>query len=135
MEAMEAPTAQAPTAQDIEQNLYDLAFDDFYERLEGQFTIWDEIHSQAFQNAENCLTAAYVQWADHNDALGALNYLENASVICKQRLRPAYLSKYNESVSYLTTETSRAGTPVHSPVYGQGAHMRNLLLRVTACLH
>jgi len=132
---MEAPTAQAPTAQDIEQNLYDLAFDHFYERLEGEFTDWDTIREQAFQNMENCLTAAYHQWADHRDALGALNSLESVKVICNQRLRPAYLSKYNESVSFLTAESSRAGTPVHSPVYGQGAHMRNLLLRVTACLH
>ena len=131
MEAMEAPTAQAPTAQDIEQNLFDLAFDHFYERLKGEFTDWDTVREEAFQRADDCLTAAYYQWADHHNALGALTYLENASVICNERLRPAYLLKYNESVSFLTRETSRAGTPVH----GQGAHMRNLLLRVTACLH
>ena len=124
---------EAPTAQTIEQYLYDLAFDEIYDRIKNEFNDWDHIHSEAFMFVDDQLTAAYIQWAEHQNALGALTYLESASVICNERLRPAYLLKYNDSVSFLTAESSRASTPVH--VAGQGAHMRNLLLRVTACLH
>jgi hypothetical protein len=122
---------EAPTAQTIEQYLYDLAFDEIYDRIKNEFNDWDHIHSEAFMRADDHLTAAYNQWAQDHNALGALTYLENVSVICNERLQPAYLSKYNDSVSYLTAETSRSSTPVHV----QAAHMRNLLLRVTACLH
>ena len=118
-----------PTAQTIEGYMHDLAYDDIVDRIKNEF--WDKLSEEAFKSAEDHLTTAYIQWAHHQNALVALTHLQNASVICNQRLQPAYLSKYNESVSYLTAETSRAGTPVH----GQNAHMRNLLLRVTACLH
>ncbi len=132
---MEAPTAQAPTAQDIVQNLYELSFDEVYDRIKDDFCDYQTIRSVAFQNVETCLINAYDRWVNHHDALGALTYLERVKDICNERLQDAYLSKYNESVSYLTAESSRAGTPVSSPVYQQSAHMRNLLLRVTACLH
>jgi hypothetical protein len=66
------PFMEAPTAQTIEQYLYDLAFDDFYERIEGEFTDWDTIRSEAFRTADNYLTAAYYQWAEDHNALGAL---------------------------------------------------------------
>jgi hypothetical protein len=124
---------EAPTAQTIEQYLYDLAFDEIYDRIKNEFNDWDHIHSEAFQFADDQLTAAYMQWAEHHNAHGALTYLERVSDICNERLQPAYLSKYNDSVSFLTAESSRASTPVD--VDTQGARMQNLILRMTACLH
>ncbi len=70
-------------------------------------------------------------WAQDHDAEAALTRLGMVSVICNKRLTPAYLEKYNTVVSYFQGMMSRSGTPVH----GQDAHMRNLLLRVTTCLH
>ncbi len=120
----------APTAQTIEQYLYDLAFGDLWQRIEREFLAWEYTHEEAFIFAEDHLRGAYFDWAQDHDALGALSHLDNVRAICNQRLTPAYLLKYNTVVSYFEANASRAGTPVH-----QDAHMRNLLLRVTTCLH
>ncbi len=63
---------EAPTAQTIEQYLYDLAFDHFYDRIKNEFNDWDHIHSEDFYFADGQLTAAYNQWAQDHNALGAL---------------------------------------------------------------
>jgi hypothetical protein len=122
---------QAPTEQTIEQYLHDLAFDQIYKRIKDEFCGSNHIHSEAFIFADDDLRGAYFQWAQDHNALGALTHLDNVRAICNERLQPAYLLKYNTVVSYFEGMMSRSGTPVH----GQGAHMRNLLLRVTACLH
>jgi hypothetical protein len=122
---------QADTAQTIEQDLHDLAFDLDSQRIKDEFRGSNHIYSQVFIFACDHLKGAYFMWAQDHDAEAALTRLENASVICNERLTPAYLEKYNTVVSYFHANASRAGTPVHD----QGVHMRNLLLRVTACLH
>ena len=122
---------QAPTAQTIEQYLHDLAFDLDWKRIKPEFSGSNHMYSEAFIFAGDHLRGAYFMWSQDHDAEAALTRLEKASVICNERLTPAYLLKYNTVVSYFEGMMSRSGTPVH----GQDAHMRNLLLRVTACLH
>jgi hypothetical protein len=122
---------QADTAQTIEQYLHDLAFDLDRQRIKDEFRGSNHIYSQVFIFACDHLKGAYFMWVQDHDAEAALTRLEMVSVICNERLTPAYLEKYNTVVSYFEANASRAGTPVHD----QGVHMRNLLLRVTACLH
>ena len=121
---------QAPTAQTIEQYLHDLAFDLDWKRIKHEFCASNYIYSEAFIFACDHLRGAYFMWSQDQDAEAALTRLGKASAICNERLTPAYLLKYNTVVSYFEAMMSRAGTPVH-----QDAHMQNLLLRVTACLH
>ena len=121
---------EEPTAQTIEQYLHDLAFDLNSKRIKPQFRGSNHIHSEAFIFADDDLRGAYFACSQDHDAEAALTRLLKASAICNERLTPAYLLKYNTVVSYFKANASRAGTPVH-----QDAHMQNLLLRVTACLH
>jgi cobalamin-dependent methionine synthase I len=120
----------APTAQTIEQYLHDLAFGFPWLKIKPEFRKQKYMQEEAFIFADGDLRGAYLMWHQDNDAEAALTCLENASAICNQRLTRAYLLKYNTVVSYFEANASGAGTPVH-----QDAHMRNLLLRVTACLH
>ena len=121
----------APTAQTIEQYLHDLAYGFPWLKIKPEFNIQKYMQEEAFIFADGDLRGAYLMWHQDNDAEAALTCLENASAICNQRLTDAYKLKYDTVVSYFEGMMSGSGTPVH----GQGAHMRNLLLRVTACLH
>ena len=115
----------------IEQYLHDLAYGYDWLKIKPEFNIVNHMQEEAFRAADNHLRGAYLMWHQDSNAEAALTCLENASAICNERLTPAYLLKYNTVVSYFRGRLSRSGTPVHD----QGAHMRNLLLRVTTCLH
>ena len=121
---------QAPTEQTIEQDLHDLAYGFDWLRIKHEFNNWNRMNEEAFICACDDLRGAYFMWSQDHDAEAALTRLEHASAVCNERLTPAYLLKYNTVVSYFQGMMSRSGTPVH-----QDAHMQNLLLRVTACLH
>ena len=124
------PFMEESTAQTIVQYLHDLAYGFDWLRIKREFNITKYMQEEAFIFADDYLRGAYLMWHQDHDAEAALTYLENARVICNERLTPAYLLKYNTVVSYFKASLSRSGTPVH-----QEAHMQNLILRVTACLH
>ena len=121
---------QAPTPQTIERYLHDLAYDENWERLKREFINIRYINEDAFHCASWELNGAYLMWHQDRDAVAVSSHLENARAICEERLCHTYLQKYNACVSYFEGMLSRSGTPVH-----QEAHMQNLILRVTACLH
>ena len=120
---------QSPTAQTIDRYLHDLAFTHNNERLKREFMDVEHTQEYAFISAANDLNGAYIMWYQDIDAVAASTHLENARVICTERLHHDYLQKYNAAVSYFEGILSRSGTPVQ-----QNVHMQNLLLRVTACL-
>ena len=121
---------QSPTAQTIDRYLHDLAFTHNNERLKREFIDVEHTREYVFISMENDLNGAYIMWHQDRDAVAASIHLENARAICEERLYHDYLQKYNACVSYFEGMLSRSGTPVH-----QDAHMQNLMLRVTACLH
>ena len=121
---------EEPTAQTIVQYLHDLAYGFPWLKIKSEFNIAKYMQEEAFIFADDYLRGAYLMWHQDHDAETALTYLENARVICNERLTSEYLFKYNTVVSYFKAGLSRSGTPVH-----QDAHMQNLLLRVTACLY
>ena len=121
---------QSPTAQTIDRYLHDLAYTSNWDRLKREFIDFEHTHEDAFISAGYDLNGAYISWHQDRDAVAASIDLENARAICEERLYHDYLQKYNTCVSYFEEMLSRSGTPVH-----QDAHMQNIMLRVTACLH
>jgi hypothetical protein len=126
---MEEPTAQTtieePTAQTIVQYLHDLAYGFDWLKIKPEFSSAKYMEEEAYMVAGYELRGAYLWWHQDSNAEAALTHLLNASAICNERLTPEYLLKYKTVVSYFQGTISGSSTPVH-----QGAHMRNLLLRV-----
>jgi hypothetical protein len=116
---------EATTEQPIERHLHDLAYGFPWLKIKPEFSNSNHMHEEAFEAMGHNLRGAYLWWHQNSNAEAALTYLEKSKDICNERLTPEYLSKYNTVVSYFEGMISRSGTPVH-----QGAHMRNLLLRV-----
>ena len=98
---------EEPTAQTIVQYLHDLAFHLDWKRIKPEFSGSNHMYSEAFIFAGDHLRGAYFMWSQDHDAEAALTYLENARVICNERLKPAYLLKYNTVVSYFKASLSR----------------------------
>ena len=122
---------QAPTPQTIERYLHELAYASNWDRLKREFIDFEHTQEDAFLSAANNLNGAYLSWFQDRDTGAASLHLENARVICEERLYHNYLQKYNAAVSYFEGMLSRSGTPVHY----QDARMQKLILRITACLH
>ena len=121
---------EVPTAQIIERYLRDLAYGLPWLKIKPEFNIEKYMQDEAFEDMGHNLRGAYLSLHQDDDGEAALTHLLKVSAICKQRLTPAYLLKYNTAVSYFQALASRAGTPVHDQVHDQGALMQNLLLRV-----
>jgi hypothetical protein len=120
---------QAPlTEQTIQDCLNALAYADFRIRIKREFRNLKHTGEWEFVWAENQLRGAYFAWWQNHNALAVLLCLENARVICNERLSPDYLDRYNRAIAFLQESTSRAGTPVHD----QGAHIKNLLYRMSS---
>ena len=118
------------TEHTIQGYLSDLAFAPNNVRLKSEFQGSKYTEQEAFIVAGNQLKFAYFAWRYYRSEVGTLSHLANAKDICVERLSSEYLRKYNDSVSYFEGILSRSSTPVH-----QDAHMKDLLLRLTASLH
>jgi hypothetical protein len=119
---------QAPiTEQTIGSCLHKLAYDNNSIRIKPAFQDREHTREWNFVDAGSDLIGAYLAWQRHN-ALAALLGLENASVICNERLSRDHLDMYNRAIAFLKDATSRAGTPVHD----QGADIKNLLYRMSS---
>jgi hypothetical protein len=121
------------TAQTVGRYLNDLAHGHNSDRLKPAFQNYPATGENVFLRMNNELGDAYWVWHSYQDGDAALTHLESVMDICHERLSSAYKSKYDQSVAFFQGSVSRAGTPPQAQ--GQHAHLQNLLVRVTACLH
>ena len=119
------------TAQTVEEYLEDLAHAPNFDRLKPAFQNYPATGENVFLRMNNELGDAYREFHYHQNGNAALSHLESVRDICHERLSDDYKSKYDQLVAFFLGSVSRAGTPPQA----QDAHLQNLLVRVTACLH
>ena len=119
------------TTQTVEEYLNDLAHGHNSDRLKPAFQNYPATGENVFLRMNNVLGDAYREWHFYQDGDATLTLLESVRDICHERLSDDYKSKYDQLVAFFLGSVSRAGTPPQA----QDAHLQNLLVRVTACLH